>query len=98
MVDYRVFGVGVLIQSGGKRPRAPCPQSLAEVPGLQFVVFFEIIHTMCAGYKVTWEVSWPLIGQNVKMTNFAQKLCEMTQEDVFGRELRSKRQEECGLP
>ena len=50
-------------------------------------------------YIVTWEVGWPLIGQNIKMTNFVrddicfhcQKLCEMTQEDVFGKELRSKR-------
>jgi hypothetical protein len=41
MVDYRVFGVGVLIQSGGKRLRAPGPQPLVEVPDIEFEVVFE---------------------------------------------------------
>ena len=37
-------------------------------------------------YKVTWEVCWPLIGQNIKMTNIVRG------DDTggrFGRELRS---------
>ena len=50
LVDYRAFGAGVLIQSGGKRLRARCPQPLVEVPDIQFDLFFEIIHPMCAGY------------------------------------------------
>jgi hypothetical protein len=72
LVDYRVFGAGVLIQSGGKRLRARCPQPLVEVPDIKFEVFIEIIHPMYVRgvYIVTWEVYWPLIGQNIKMTIF----------------------------
>ena len=50
MVDYRVFGAGVLIQSGGKRPRELLPNARVEVPDIKFEVFIEIIHPMCAGY------------------------------------------------
>jgi hypothetical protein len=46
MVNYRVFGAGVLIQSGGKRLRAPGPQPLVGVPDIEFEVVFEIAHVM----------------------------------------------------
>ena len=49
VVDYRVFGAGVLIQSGGKRLRAPGPQPLVEVPNIELEVVFEIFHVMSAG-------------------------------------------------
>ena len=45
-VDCRMFGAGVLIQSGGKRLRAPGPQPLVEVPDIKFEVVFEIVHVM----------------------------------------------------
>ena len=50
-MDYRAFGAGVLIQSGGKRLRAPGPEPLVEVPDIQFEVFMSIIQIRCAGYS-----------------------------------------------
>ena len=41
-----VWRAGVLIQSGGKRLRAPGPEPLVEVPDIQFELFFEIAHPM----------------------------------------------------
>ena len=50
LVDYRVFGAGVLIQSGGKRLGTRRPQPLVEIPDIGFEVFFEIIHTTNPGH------------------------------------------------
>ena len=81
-----MFGAGVLIQSGGKRLRAPGPQPLVEVPNIELEVVFEIVHVMSAGHT---ERLGKFAGLSLARI---LKLWEMTQEDVFGRELRSKRQ------
>jgi hypothetical protein len=50
-LGYLAPEAGVLIQGGGKRLRARCPQPLVEVPNIKFEVFIEITHPMSARYS-----------------------------------------------
>lgn len=79
MVDYRAFGAGALIQSGGKRLRAPGPQPLVEVPNIELEVVFEIVHVMSAGHtKRLGKFSGLSLARILK-------LCEMSYRPRGGR-------------
>jgi hypothetical protein len=50
-LDYLTPEVGVLNQSGGKRPRGLPPNAWVGAPDIKLEVFIEITHPMCAGYS-----------------------------------------------
>jgi hypothetical protein len=68
-VDYRVFGAGVLIQSGGKRLGTRRPQPLVEVPDIRFEVFFEVIHPMNPGHTVQSDLAEIMAPHWLKIKN-----------------------------
>jgi hypothetical protein len=64
-VDYRVFGAGVLFQSGGERRTSPgaAPQYMGRGSGYQIrSIFRDNPPDVRRVYIVTWEACWPPIG------------------------------------
>ena len=75
--EKRTFGGSPGVWRGGSHPKRwqTSPDTVSAVIGRGSGspirrIFRDNPPNVRRAYKVTWEVCWPLIGHNVKMTNF----------------------------